>query len=242
MVEAYKNFIQNLLDILVQQESGAIQRAAALVAATVRAGGVVHVFGSGHSSLAALEVVSRSGSFVPVNQIIDRTEDLAEQLNGYGATLMNFYEQQYELKPIDCLIVISNSGRNPLPIEVALAGRERGLAVVAITNISQSQEVASRHSSGQKLFEVADIVLDTHAPFGETALSLPRSAQSVGPISSFPALFLVNSVFLAAAERLEQGGEDAPLFQSENALNEDAARRNAELRARYAGRLRRFGV
>lgn len=241
MIEAYRARIGAILDAVLEREREAIGRAAGLVAAAVRGGGVVHLFGSGHSSLAALEVVSRSGSLVPVNQIVDRTEDMAEQLEGYGATLMRFYDEQYGLRPEDCLIVISNSGRNPLPIDVALVGRERGLGVVAVTNLAQSRALASRHGSGRRLFEVADVVLDTHAPFGETGLTLP-SGQAVAPISSFPALFLVNGLFLLAAERLERAGEAAPLFQTENGRDEGAAQRNAQLRQRYAGRLRRFGV
>lgn len=242
MIRAYRDRISALLEQALEHGEAALAQAAERVARAVRAGGIVHVFGSGHSSLVAAEVVGRSGSLVPVNQIVDRTEDLAERLEGYGTTLMAFYEQQYQLLPEDCLIVVSNSGRNPLPIEVALAGRARGLSTIAITNVAQSRALASRHSSGQRLFEVAELVLDSQAPFGETALSLPRSRQAVAPVSSFPALFLIHSLLLAAAEQLEQAGEDVPLFQSENGGDEDAARRNAELRRRYAGRLRRFGV
>ena len=240
MLAAYRDHICALLEAALEQED-VLARAAAMVAETVRRGGVVHVFGSGHSSLAALEVVGRSGSLVPVNPILDRTEDLAERLEGYGLALMASYEEQYGLRPEDCLVVISNSGRNPLPLEVALAGKERGLGVIAVTNVAQSNALPSRHSSARRLYEVADLVLDTFAPFGETSLTLP-SGQGVAPSSSFPALFLVNGLLLLAAEALEESGQAAPLLASENGRDEDAKARNAELRRRYQGRLRRFGV
>lgn len=242
MIEAYRERIGDLLDAVLEHELEAIGRAAGLVAGAVRAGGVVHLFGSGHSSLAAAEAVYRSGSLAPLNQIVDRTEDLAERIEGYGAALMAGYAQQYGLEAHDALIVISNSGRNPLPIEVALAARERGIGVVAVTNLSQSRALASRHGSGRRLFEVADVVLDTHAPAGEAALELPGSRQAAAPVSSFAALFLVNAVVLEAARSLEAGGAEAPLLRSENAADEDAARHNAALLERYRGRLRRFGV
>lgn len=140
------------------------------------------------------------------------------------------------------LIVISNSGINPLPIELAEAGRARGLTVVAITNVKQSRQLTSRHASGVRLIEVADIVLDNHAPHGEAVLELPGVAEKVATVGTITGAFLVNALLAGAVQELAQQGEEPPLYTSENVGAGNAAARNAALRHKYQGRLRRAGV
>ena len=242
MIEAYTNEIQKGLERIRLKEKAKLEQAASVVAKSIGRGGIIHTFGSGHSSLVAAEIVGRTGCPVGINQIIDKTEDMAERLNGYGSILMKHYEQQYQLLAEDCLIVISNSGRNPLPIEVALEGKRRGLVTIAITNVTQANQLTSRHESGQNLVQVADIVLDTHLAMGEAALELPRSNLAVAPISSFAGIYIIQALILEALEKLEQAGQDIPIFQTENAEFKHADEHNAALRKRYQGRLRRFGV
>ena len=241
-VHAYARLLHEALAEAARDEADAIVRAAELVADTVAADGVVHLFGSGHSALVAAESVGRSGSLVPLNQVLDRTEDLAERLPGYGRTLAEHYHQQYGLQPGETLVVVSNSGINPLGIDLALAARERGLTVIAITNVRQSRELTSRHASGQHLFEVADVVLDNHAPFGEAALTLPGVAQRVASVGTITGCFLINAVMTAAVQALAARGVEPPILVSENAGYPDADERNAALRRRWHGRLRRAGV
>jgi uncharacterized phosphosugar-binding protein len=241
-VHAYAGILQDALAATARDEADAILRAAALVAATVAADGVVHLFGSGHSALVAAECVGRSGALVPLNQLIDRTEDLAERLPGYGRVLADHYDQQYGLRAGETLVVVSNSGINPLGIDLALDARERGLAVIAITNVRQSRELASRHPSGERLFEVADVRLDNHAPFGEAVLELPGVAQRVASVGTITGSYLINAVMAAAVQHLAARGIEPPILVSENAGFEEADARNAALRRRWHGRLRRAGV
>lgn len=242
MIQSYLQATTAALTAAASAETGAIDAAAALITESLSQKGVLHVFGSGHSQLVAKEIVGRSGSLIPVNEIIDRTEDLAEQVEGYGTRLMQYYAEQYQLRRGEAVIVVSNSGVNPLPLEVALACRSRGLNVIAITNVTQSQQAESRHSSGKRLFELADVVLHNHAPEGEAALELPGLKTRVGTIATLTGAFLINSLVLRTTEQLLAAGQEPPVYLSENHTVPDAAERNSRLRDRYQGRLRRFGT
>ncbi len=241
-VHAYAELLRDALAATARDEAAAIVRAGAHVTDTVAGGGIVHLFGSGHSALVAADPVGRSGGLVPLNQIIDRSEDMAERLPGYGRLLALHYHQQYGLEPGETLLVISNSGINPLGIDLAMDARERGLAVIAISNVRQSRTLASRHPSGARLFEVADVTLDNHAPPGEAALALPGVTQRVASVGTVTGSYLINAVLAAAVQGLSERGLEPPILVSENAGIEGADERNAALRRRWQGRLRRAGV
>ena len=242
MIEAYRQNISHVLETIAQKEEAKLEAAAAIVRQTIRVGGVIHTFGSGHSALVAADTINRTGCPVGINQIIDKTDDMAERLNGYGKTLLRHYEEQYGLFEQDCLIVISNSGRNPSPIEIAMGGKARGIKTIALCNVKQANSLPSRHESGLNLSQVADLVLDTHLPIGEASLSLPQTGLAVAPISTFAGMFIMQSILLLALEGLEREGAEIPIFVTDNAGIEDADERNAASRKRYQGRLRRFGV
>ena len=237
----YRSALNEALDSTAKEHE-ALASAATLVAESLASGGVLHVFGSGHSQLVAKEIVGRSGSFIPVNEIIDRTEDMAERIEGVGTKLLEYYHSQYQLLPGEVVIVISNSGVNPLPIEIALGARERNLSVVAITNVAQSSMLTSRHSSGKRLFECADVVIHNHSPFGEAAAEVPGMTGKVGTMATVVGTYLINSLIIATAAHAVRHDLSLPLYVSENTGDETAAGRNEALRARYQGRLRRFGV
>jgi uncharacterized phosphosugar-binding protein len=242
MKPEYAELASRALWDAASHEQDAIDEAARLVADSIQGGGVLHAFGSGHSALVAREVVGRSGSLVPVNQIIDKTEDLAELIDGYGTYLVDFYHQQYQLLADEVVIVISNSGINPLPIEIAQGCKARGLKVVAITNVEQSRDAASRHSSGQRLFEIADVTLDNHAPSGEAAIPVPGLATKIGTVATITGVYLINAIMICTIQEIVARGHTPPIFVSENHTDATAVARNKELRERYQGRLRRAGV
>lgn len=241
-VFAYASHLSDALLVAAEDEVHRLVEGGRVIAATVARGGVVHLFGAGHSALVAADPVGRAGSLAPLNQIVDRSEDMAERLPGYGRLLAQHYDQQYGLREGETLIVVSNSGVNPLPIELAMAARERGLSVVAITNLAQSSAQESRHESGKRLFEVAHVALDNHAPAGESLLQIPGVRQRVASVGTITGAFLVNSVLAVAVHELAKAGVEPPILVSENQGDDGAAQRNAELRSRYAGRLRRAGV
>lgn len=242
MLERYAESTLEALERVLEHERERLRTAATAVASSLDAGGVFHVFGSGHSETVAREIVGRSGSLVPINQIVDRTEDLAEVVEGYGTLLAEAYAQQYGLLPNECTLVVSNSGVNPLPIEIALACRERELTVIAITNVAQSRDAVSRHSSGARLYELADVVLDNHSPPGEATVRLAESGSYVGAIATITGAFLANALVVEAANLLNERGSAVPVLTSENHDDPDAVAFNKQLRERYRGRLRRFGA
>src|SRR6266508_448529 len=140
----------------------ALEAAARLVADSVAGGGVLHLFGAGHSQLVALDAFLRAGGLACVNPIVDPALAPAagldvgrvERTPGHAATVL----EGEDLRPGEVVVVVSSSGVNPVPVEVALGCRDRGLQVVALTNVEQA--TAARHASGAKLHELADVVVD----------------------------------------------------------------------------------
>lgn len=226
----YHEEIQRMLRRVHDRQREAILHAAEIVGRTIEAGGYVHAFGSGHSGMIAREAHGRAGSLAPVNVIEDPLEGVAEQIEGYGARLM----ETYQFGPPDCLFVISNSGRNPAPIEVALAGREAGLPVIAITALEYTTQVKSRHSCGKNLYQLADVVLDNAGKLGDACVTIPGTRIQVGPTSTITGAYLMNCVVVEAVAWLVRHHIDPPIFRSANL--DGSARHNAELRAQYLSR------
>lgn len=228
--DVYFDALTRIMTRVREANRESIPRAAEALATAIAGGGIVHVFGSGHSQLLAMDMAGRAGGLVPVSVIYDPARGRAETLEGYAQTLL----RDVALDPTDCLIVISNSGRNASPLEVALAGRKAGLAVVAVTSLAFSTGITSRHSSGQKLYQVADVVLDLCGEAGDAVAPL-ASGIRVGPTSTAIGSALLQATMAATAQRLEEAGVEPPVLLSQNL--DGAADRNAELRARYRGRV-----
>lgn len=241
VLQEYGRRVEALLRRLVEREAGAVEQAAKLVADAVAGGGVVFTFGTGHSHLVAEEVAYRAGVLVPVDAILEPSltghqdvtkSEFLERLEGFGRAIV----EHRRLTPADVLIVISNSGRNAAPIEVAMEARARGVPVVAITSLPYSQAVGSRHSSGRKLYEVADVVVDTGTPLGEGLLRLPGLEQPLAPASGVVGIFAVQAIFALAAALLVERGLEPPVWESGNL--DGASERNARRMERYRGRIR----
>ena len=137
-----------------------LKEAGKRIAKSIAADGVLHTFGSGHSQILASEIERRAGGLVPVSSIYDPADGWPEQILGYGARLFQRYVYQYEVQASDVVLVISNSGRNAAPIEVAIEAKAAGMQVIAMTSLEMSKKTTSRHPSGKKLYELADLVLD----------------------------------------------------------------------------------
>jgi uncharacterized phosphosugar-binding protein len=154
----YLNTVGSLLQRVHDEQLPTLNAAAARIAECIISDGLWHVFGTGHSQLLAAELFYRAGGLVPVNAILDlplsvmvnaRRSTWLERVPGYG-------EQVLEDEPVqagDVVLVISNSGRNAVPIDVALAAKARGATVLALTSVQFSRSVSSRHSSGKKLLD-----------------------------------------------------------------------------------------
>jgi uncharacterized phosphosugar-binding protein len=214
----------------------AIARLAPLIGESIARGGVVHTFGSGHSEIVSREIIGRAGGLVCVTGIIDPTGGFVENLPGYGEMLASRYDRQYQLNPGETVIVISNSGKNASPIDVALYARARGLTVAALTCVAMSRATPSQHPSGKRLFEVADHVLDNCGVPGDAVVDV-GGGVSAGPTSTLVGCSILNWLMLDVAEWLRANGHPLPVLRSQNSPG--AIEHNRELASRYKGRLSR---
>lgn len=235
MMDAYLEAVELRLRLAHGRNHGSIAEAARLIADTVERDGIVRAFGTGHSQILAMELADRAGGLAPVDLIIDPTNGRAENIEGFAATLLH----EDQLRPPDCLVVVSTSGRNAAPIEMALLARDRGVGVIAVTSVAFSSAVAARHSSGRRLLDVADVVLDTCGDVGDAEIRLEGVSATVGPSSTVIGAALLNAVIVEAVSELSRRGIDAPVFASQNVDGTDA--HNAALNARYRGRIRALG-
>ena len=214
----------------------AIATAGALIAETVRSGGVVHTFGTGHSHLLAEEPFYRAGGLAPVNPIQDDRITLsrsalastaAERQAGLAAEIL----ARYDVRDGDAAIVISNSGRNAAPVEAACWFSERGIPVIALTSLTHSRSVEPRNRAGKRLCDVVDVVLDNCGVPGDAAVAVAGLAQPMGPTSTAVGSALLHAVFIAAAEQLAAAGVPPVVFPSANADAAQTADLEAAVRA-----------
>jgi uncharacterized phosphosugar-binding protein len=213
-----------------------IERTAPLIGASIARGGVVHTFGSGHSDVIGREIIGRAGGFACVSGVIDPTAGFIENLPGYGEQLIARYDRQYQLLAGEVIIVISNSGKNASPIDVALYAKAKGLTVVALTCLAMSRATPSQHPGGQRLFEVADHVLDNGGVPGDAIVDVGGGVMT-GPTSTFIGASILNWLMLATMEWMKREGHALPLLRSQNLPG--AIEHNRTVGARYAGRLSR---
>lgn len=207
------------------------------IAESIAADGVLHTFGSGHSQILAAEIERRAGGLVPVSSINDPADGWPEQIVGYGARLFQRYAYQYAVQASDVVLVISNSGRNASPIEVAMEAKTMGLEVVVLTSLDMSKSTTSRHASGKKLYELGDYVLDNGGVPGDAALDAPGFPYKVGPTSTMSGALLLNLLSMEIIEQLIAMGAKPPTYVSQNA--DGGAEHNEALAKKYRHRIRR---
>jgi uncharacterized phosphosugar-binding protein len=241
MAGAYHRAVLALIERIERTQAEALDRAADGIFHALRADGILHVFGSGHSHAVAEEAFHRAGGLVPVNAIQEvfltpltppALSGQLERLPGLGRLLL----EPHDLRAGEVLIVVSNSGINAVPVEVALEGRARGLTVIALTSENHSLVVESRHASGKRLLDVADIVLDTCGAPGDAAVGYEGFAGRVAPTSLLAGSYLINSLVCRVVERYLAAGLVPPVYMSANLPGGDE--RNRALEAKYRGRIR----
>ena len=238
---AYFEAVRKVLEKLESTQEESVKRAAQMLADAIASGGMVYVFGASHASIAAQELFYRAGGLVPINPIlapglttdvrpITRTTHI-ERMPGYAEVLL----RDVPIGSGDVLVVVSVSGRNTVPIEMAEEAGKRGAKVIAVTSLAYSKAVSSRAPSGKLLYQVADLVLDLCGDPGDAAVEIPGLKQRVGPTSTVAAAVLLNAVVVETARELLTRGIEPPIFLSANLDGADA--HNASLLARYSGRL-----
>jgi uncharacterized phosphosugar-binding protein len=229
---------------VAREQAVAVSAAAELVVEGLRAGGVVQAFGTGHSQALAMELSGRAGGLVPTNMIALRDLVLlggeppellfTEYLERDPAVGRRLYDVA-GVAPSDVFVMASNSGGNGSVVELAHVVKEHGHPLVVITSMAHSSRVTSRHPSGLRLYELADVVLDNGAPYGDAVLA--TGDITVCAISSITAALLAQMVVAEVVRTMLAAGETPPVYLSSNVPEGDA--HNEALEARYAGRIRR---
>ncbi len=233
--ESYLKTSLALLERVYLENQSTIETLGPKIAKSVAEGGVIHTFGSGHSEIIGREMVGRAGGLVCVSAILDTTGGFVENLHGYGRKMAERYDRNHGLNAGEFIIVISNSGKNCSPIEIAEYAKEKGLTVIAITSLSMSRKVATTHPTGEKLYEIADYTLDNCGTTGDAIVELPGRNQSGGPTSTLAGALLINLLQMEVLDNLIKNGDPTPLLISQN--TEGGMEANLELARSYKGRL-----
>jgi uncharacterized phosphosugar-binding protein len=225
--------------------NGPIDDAIAVIADALEAGGVIQAFGTGHSEAFAMEIAGRAGGLIATNRIPLRTlvlrggRDLSVLAGAdleRDASVADDLLALYDLHPRDVFIIASNSGVNGSIVGMALAAKTRGHKVIAVTSLEHTNAVAPKHPSGKRLSEVADIVIDNLAPFGDSTLELDGGI-GVGAVSSITAAFVAQRITIGVAETIRRRGKTPPVYISANIPGGDE--HNRALEDLYGERIRR---
>lgn len=219
----YMKKIYSILEVINIKEKEAINR---VIDSLVEAGlkkKSIYIFGASHAGILMEEMYYRAGGMMTINPIFGKEVMLdrapitftsqMERLEGYGTALA----KTVKFKENDVLILHSVSGRNPIILDMVFEAKKKGVNCIALTNVKYSKSVTSRHSSGKRLFEVADIVIDNHGDIGDGSCEISGIKQKVGPTSTVVGATILNSIIVEVCQKLVDNGiEYPPIFYSAN--------------------------
>ena len=224
---------------LAATQSEVIDQAADLCAGRIARGGLVFCFGAGHSRMMCEEMTPRQGGFVGfyalVEQAISNHSAIVgpnglrgplhlEKVEGYGEEIL----RSFKFGPHDAFIVISTSGIRPLIIDIALGAQERGMPVIAVVAREHCEQSSAAHSSGKKLVDVADIVLDNQCPPGDCLIKLEGLDWLTGPVSTVTGGMLMNMLRVSVAEKLLERGIKPVVLPSHQFIGNTTAEEQLE--------------
>ena len=226
----------SVINKIKETQSEKLDMAGRMIAKAHLSGHKFFVTGSGHSHNVAEEFYGRAGGLafpIPIMTTELTLEEhptkssYIERLPGYAAILAELYG----VSEGDVVLITSNSGRNAYPVEMALNAKDCGAKVIAITNTNHSSKVTSRHASGKKLMDIADLVLDNCGVEGDSALKMSGMKAAICPTSTMANAFLVQAMVAACCDELLKNGVEPPVFISLNSDGNETV--NDELFAKY---------
>ena len=233
----YFGKVVSTLDEVLKTQSEVMEIASDWITDLFEKRGVLHVFGTGHSHIISEDLCFRAGGLAPVNAILDvnltmhgggalTREMNLDRMEGYAGIILD----NYELRQGEIIIIISRSGINPIVVEMALLARKMGLRVIALTNLNESREFPSKHSNGKKLFECADLVIDSHLEIGDACIEVGDGLPKVAPLATVICCAILQSIMAEVATRMYiRDGIIPPVWVSFNSPGGD--QKVAELRA-----------
>ena len=231
--------ILEVMKLAEEKNKDTIKELAEKMAENIENDKMIHTFGTGHSHMLGIELFARAGGLGNVDAMLD-----PDTLTSFGAQRSGAMEKtsgvsdviydSYNIEKGDMMIITSNSGRNAMPIEMAMRCQKEGVYVVAMTNLDQSMHTTSRHPSGKKLYECADCVIDTCVPAGDASMDI--GGIKTGPASSIVSMFLINTVVSEAIKIVLSHGKRPYVFQSQNVDGYD----NDAIYEHFKGRVKHF--
>lgn len=240
MIHSYFAEVSELLKTVEKEAYVHMNEAAEKIAMSIQNDGIIHLFGCGHSNILVEEVYYRAGGLVAIHPIFH--EELMLNKNAVRASELERemdYAKQFmkdqDIRENDIMIVISTSGRNPVPIDVALIAKEKGAFVIGISSFSYSKSQSSRHRSGKFLHEVVDLQIDNHVPVGDVLLHDDKVPVGFAPASTVVGVTIMNSIFASAIAIMANNGFEPPILLSGNV--DGADEHNKKLIEKYRDRI-----
>lgn len=238
----YIHGVISLLNQIAEEEMTTIVEAAKIIADAIANGKRIFAFGCTHSSLPVQDLVYRAGGLMLINPIFGpgiasldiqpaTITSAIEKLQGYAQILLD----NNPIETGDILIVVSVSGRNAVPIEIAQLAQERGIKVIGVTSWKYTHGVSSRHPSGKKMYEFADIMLDNKVDIGDALLEADGVPQKFCPASGVTSTALLHALIAATVEELLARDIAPPIILAANVNG--GAEYNAKLMQKYEDRI-----
>lgn len=242
MMDAAARYYEKALELLRrlrETEFAKIEAAAELCADRIARGGLVFLFGAGHSRMMCEEMIPRQGCFPGFVALVElslsnhasiiganglRAALQLEKAEGYAEEIL----KGFKFGPDDAFIVISTSGIRPVVVEMALGARKRGLPVIAVLSAAHCRQSPPAHSSGKKLVDAADIVIDNQCPPGDCVVELPGLEWRTGPASTVTGAMIINMIRCGTAERLLARGHAPVLLPSHQYVGNSSAQEQLE--------------
>jgi uncharacterized phosphosugar-binding protein len=219
--ELYIAEVKKLIEKIETTQMDSIQKVAELVSDAIIKNNLVYIFGAGHSNILAIECFDRAGGLMNMQAMLDsgldyfsgaRRQGGFERLPGYISCIV----KDYDIKQGDVVIILSNSGRNPAPVQMAIEVKKLGAIVVALTSLEHTNAVTSNDPSGKKLIDIADIIIDNGCPAGDAMVKLPNLLPKVGPGSTVAGAVILESIVTQAAKNVLDKGFNPPVGFSGN--------------------------
>ena len=240
---------KRLLDHVESTQMDAIEQVSQWCAETIRSGGLVHLFGSGHSRIPVEEMFPRYGSFPGFHPMVELSMTFHTEIVGTNSQPAAMFIERveglaevildgFEFGGDDIMVVFSASGRSAVPIEMAMGARQRGLRVVAVTSVAESMALPPSHPSGSRLLDNADVVIDIGTPIGDAMVRVEGLETAVGPGSTVSNAAIVNMIKVRTAELLTETGDMLPVLTAASIVGaQESERLFSEAYAEHGRRL-----